>query len=118
VSGILFQNFKHPVARTTDFGGEAAWTDNRYKLVIGESRRAKSGPRTELYDLVADPNETTDIASKHPDIVRRMTAQLHAWQRSVERSLTGADYRTLNSPPPVAGQTIPSLPWLTPYHPS
>jgi arylsulfatase A-like enzyme len=90
--GILFQNYRHPVAKTTDFGGEAAWTDNRYKLVVGETRRAKSGPRTELYDLIADPNETTDLAAKHPDIVRRMTAQLHAWQLSVERSLSGADY--------------------------
>jgi hypothetical protein len=27
--GILFQNYRHPVARTQDFGGEAAWTDNR-----------------------------------------------------------------------------------------
>lgn len=89
---IAFQNFKHPVAKTRDFGGEAAWTDNRYKLVAGESRRARSGPRVELYDLLADPTETTDIAAKHPDVVRRMTDQLQAWQRSVERSLSGADY--------------------------
>jgi arylsulfatase A-like enzyme len=90
--GIVFQNFKHPVAKTRDFGGEAAWTDNRYKLIVGESRRAKSGPRTELYDLIADPNETTNIAAKHPEVVVRMTGHLHAWQRSVERSLSGADY--------------------------
>jgi hypothetical protein len=89
---IAFQNFKHPVAKTRDFGGEAAWTDNRFKLVVGESRRAKSGPRAELYDLAADPYETTDVAAKHPDVVRRMTDQLHAWQRSVELSLSGADY--------------------------
>lgn len=91
--GIAFTNFKHPVAKTRDFGGEAAWTDHRYKLVVGEPRRGgKGGSRTELYDLLADPNETTDLAAKHPEIVRRMTEQLHAWQRSVERSLSGADY--------------------------
>jgi hypothetical protein len=89
---IAFQNYKHPVAKTRDFGGEAAWTGNRYKLVVGESRRSKSGPRVELYDLLADPNESTDIATRHPDIVRRMTGELEAWQRSVERSLQGADY--------------------------
>jgi arylsulfatase A-like enzyme len=89
---IAFQNFKHPVAKTRDFGGEAAWTDHRYKLVVGESRRTKTGPRAELYDLLADPHESNDLASKHPDIVQRMTDQLHAWQRSVERSLSGADY--------------------------
>jgi arylsulfatase A-like enzyme len=89
---IAFQNFKHPIAKTRDFGGEAAWTDNQYKLVAGESRRAKSGPRMELYDLLADPNETTNLATKHPELVQRMSEQLHTWQRSVERSLSGADY--------------------------
>jgi arylsulfatase A-like enzyme len=91
--GILFQNYKHPVARTHDFGGEAAWTDNRYKLVLGEGRRGGKGDaRVELYDLLADPRETNDLSARHPDIVKRMTEQLHAWQRSVERSLSGADY--------------------------
>ncbi|MBL9213174.1 MAG: sulfatase-like hydrolase/transferase [Opitutaceae bacterium] len=89
---IDFQNFRHPVARTADFGGEAAWTDNRYKLITGEGRRAKAGARTELYDLIADPRETRDLAAEHPDVVARMTRELHAWQRSVERSLSGADY--------------------------
>ncbi len=42
--------------------------------------------------LLADPKETTNISSQHPDVVKRMTAELHQWQRSVEQSLTGADY--------------------------
>jgi arylsulfatase A-like enzyme len=91
-ANILFQNYKHPVAKTADFGGDAAWTDNRYKLLLGESRRDKRGQRTELFDLLADPKETKDIAAAHPDIVRRMTDELQGWQRSVERSLSGADY--------------------------
>jgi len=94
--GIDFLNFKHPVAKTQDFGGEAAWTDNRYKLVVGTAARGakKKQPETttELYDLVADPYETKNLADQHPEIVRRMTEELHAWQRSVEISLTGADY--------------------------
>lgn len=88
---IDFLNFKHPVAKTNDFGGDAAWTDNRFKLVTGEARRG--GTRTELYDLLADPKEEKDVAAQNQDIVRKMTAQLHAWQRSVERSLSGADYK-------------------------
>lgn len=87
---IDFTNFKHPVARTADFGGEAAWAGNRFKLVTGEARGGAS--RTELFDLMADPRETKDIAAQHPDVVKRMTEELHAWQRSVERSLSGADY--------------------------
>ncbi|HEY1110386.1 MAG TPA: sulfatase-like hydrolase/transferase [Opitutaceae bacterium] len=89
---IDFLNYKHPVAKTADFGGDAAWTANRYKLVTGTARRGGGAPRTELFDLLSDPKETKDIAAQHPEIVQRMTAELHAWQRSVERSLSGADY--------------------------
>lgn len=87
---IDFTNYKHPVAKTENFGGEAAWTDNRFKLVTGQSRRGEA--KTELFDLLADPKETTDVSREHPEIVARMAEQLHAWQRSVERSLSGADY--------------------------
>jgi arylsulfatase A-like enzyme len=103
---IDFLNFKHPVARTSDFEGEAAWTDNRFKLHVGEGRRAaaKGAKETrgakggavggvELFDLLADPHERTNLAAEHPEVVQRMTRELHAWQRSVERSLSGADYR-------------------------
>jgi arylsulfatase A-like enzyme len=87
---IDFLNYKHPVAKTTDFGGSAAWTDNRYKLVRSQPNR---GPAVlELFDLLADPKETTNLAAEHPEVVQRMTEQLHAWQASVERSLSGADY--------------------------
>ena len=88
---IDFLNYKHPVAKTKDFGGDAAWTDNRFKLVTGEARRGSE--RTELFDLLADPREEKNIAAEHPDVVKRMTTQLHEWQRSVERSLSSADYR-------------------------
>jgi arylsulfatase A-like enzyme len=88
---IDFRNHKHPVARTSDFAGEAAWTDTRFKLVTGKPRRGQK--RTELYDLLADPQEMTNLANQHPEIVRRMTNELRQWQRSVEHSLSGADYR-------------------------
>ncbi len=89
--GIDFLNFRHPVARTADFGGRAAWTGDRYKLVVLPG--TGGGIRTELYDLLEDPGETKDIADRFPDLVDRMKADLHAWQSSVERSLTGADYK-------------------------
>jgi hypothetical protein len=39
-----------------------------------------------------DGRRTTHLAARHPDSARNMNAPLEAWQRSVERSLTGADY--------------------------
>lgn len=89
--GIDFLNFVHPVPRTADYGGVAAWTGDRYKLI---TRAGPEGVRqTELYDLQEDPGEEIDVADEHPDLVARLTAELQAWQGSVEQSLSGADYR-------------------------
>ncbi len=82
---IQFVNYHHPVPKTKDFGGSAAWLNNRFKLIASEKT-------TELYDIVADPLEKTDLAKSKPEIVKTMMAGLHEWQRSVERSLSGADY--------------------------
>jgi arylsulfatase A-like enzyme len=87
---IEFRNWKHPVAKTKDFGGTAAWTDNRYKLVVTEGMRG--GPVDELYDIPADPFEQNDLAKTRPEVVKRMRQQLDAWRASVEQSLSGADY--------------------------
>jgi len=42
-------------------------------------RTIEGQPRYELYDLLADPGETKDLAVKHPDIVDRMKKQYDAW---------------------------------------
>jgi arylsulfatase A-like enzyme len=81
-----FRNFRHPKARTGAFGGEAAILGSQYKLI------APSKGQMELYDVRADPAETSDLARAKPDQVKDMEQQLRSWQRSVEVSLTGADY--------------------------
>lgn len=85
---IEFVNRRHPQARTSDFGGEAAILGNRYKLVA-----PKEGI-LELYDVSADPGESKDLGQAHPAIAREMESHLRRWQRSVEVSLTGADYNS------------------------
>ncbi len=67
--------------------GQAAWTGNRYKL-----HRPAAG-KVELYDLVADPAEKTDLAGSKPDVVAALQAELEAWQDSVLKSFRGEDYR-------------------------
>jgi arylsulfatase A-like enzyme len=64
-----------------------AWVDGRYKLF-----RADEDSEAELYDLAADPGETTDRAGDHPDRVAAMADALDAWRASCRRSLAGADY--------------------------
>lgn len=42
-----------------------------------------------LYDLTADPGEKTNVADKHPDIVKRLTALADAARTELGDSLTG-----------------------------
>jgi len=62
--------------------GTRALSDNRFKLVRSPQRDAAA----ELYDLRADPGETTDVAALHPEITQQMTQQLRAFEASCEAS--------------------------------
>jgi arylsulfatase A-like enzyme len=58
---------------------EGKWqavTDGRWKAVrraAGPHEPERARP-TELFDLAADPSETTDVAAEHPEIVQRLAA--------------------------------------------
>ena len=70
--------------------GGLAWLDNNYKLV--RNYDAEEDAPFELYNLVEDPSEKRDLSAEQPEIARRMAAELAAWNASVDRSMTGADY--------------------------
>jgi arylsulfatase len=56
------------------YGGQQAVREGNWKAV-----RQKLGQKkinTELYDLKADPNETTDVAAKHPDVLKKLEARM------------------------------------------
>ena len=69
----------------------AAWVTQRYKLVadLGNNRM-----EPELYDLLADPAETNDIAGANPEIVSRMKEALKKWLISCNQSC-GDRYKPL-----------------------
>lgn len=86
-------------AHAANKGGHAVLLDWPYKLhlhpVAGKNKKdgkADPLPAALLFDVAADPKETTDLAAKEPDRVTRMTAHLRTWQDSVDRSLKGEDY--------------------------
>ncbi len=62
-------------------------SDNRYKLYSSDG-----GKSFELYDLIADPGESRDLAKEKPDIVETMTEKLTSWRQSCDRSDAGGDY--------------------------
>ena len=63
------------------YGGQQAVWDGKWKAIrtdMTKSAMAGSTPVTQLYDLETDPNETTDLAAKHPEVVKALEAKMAA----------------------------------------
>ena len=60
----------------------------RYKLVQALSFAEPAPPDApfELYDLLDDPGETTDLAGRRPEVVERLTADYDRWFADVSAS--------------------------------
>jgi len=87
-----FSNFRHPQITDADYLGPRAIIDGRFKWVVHEQKKSGS-IKQELFDLIADPAEKTDVSAQHPDMLKKLQSELHDWQTSVLHSLTGADYQ-------------------------
>ena len=91
LGGLFTRNFRnnhHAKIEERDYGGDRAIISGNYKLVIdGE---ADSG--VELFDLSKDPAEKHNLAESEPERVKKLQKDMRDWQRSVLKSLTGADY--------------------------
>lgn len=83
-----FTNYHHPKIRESDYEGARTVLSDRYKLVIDGGK--DSG--IELFDIVKDPYETTDISDDLPAITSTLKGKMSEWQHSVLNSLTGSDY--------------------------
>jgi arylsulfatase len=61
--------------------GNRAIRSGRWKLV------SRSPDGWELYDMTADRAEGTDLAARHPDVVKKLEAEWDAWAQraSVDR---------------------------------
>ena len=83
VFGEIFEHdqpFPAPPARIGVAAGlRYRWVvDGRWKLILPFAPRLPDEP-TELYDLIADPHETTNLAAQNPERVARLTGLLDAW---------------------------------------
>ena len=57
-----------------EYNRSRAVREGRHKLV-----RPGNGKSWELYDLVADPGETKDLAKDQPNLTARLTAEFERW---------------------------------------
>ncbi|OYW13895.1 MAG: hypothetical protein B7Z55_16240 [Planctomycetales bacterium 12-60-4] len=87
-----FNNFRHTTITDADYLGPRAIIHGRYKLVVHEQMKGGTA-KQELFDLIADPAEKTNLLEQQPAIVKKLQTELHDWQQSVLHSLTGADYQ-------------------------
>jgi arylsulfatase A-like enzyme len=58
-------------------GANSSVREDRWKLILGR------GGTLELYDLVADPGETHNLADTHPEEVARLRAAFQHWSSSM-----------------------------------
>lgn len=63
---------------------DLAVRDGRWKLLV-----EFDGARPELYDVVADPNETRNRAASQPEIVRTLSAQVLGWHAAMQTAAVG-----------------------------
>jgi arylsulfatase A-like enzyme len=78
------------------FHQKLAFIVQRYKVLTDDLK----GGKFELYDIEADPNETSDLSAKHPEVASKLKAQLLAWNESVDASFAGRDYPEGKVTPP------------------
>jgi len=85
-------DWKRPGPIFFESAGQTAAIGHRFKLVRrgggGRKNKTKTPPlaTTELFDLLADPRETTDLAGDHPGRVAELSKQLKVWQASCRTS--------------------------------
>lgn len=70
-----------------EWAGNCAVRQGQWKLVWDTLNAAKTW---QLYDIVVDRTETTDVASAQPDRVKEMSAAYDAWAKSLGRHRPGA----------------------------
>ena len=58
----------------------------------------QTGRRGEFYDLVNDPLDQVDLASRHPDVADRLSAQLDYWRERAEAAQLPTDAEAAESP--------------------
>lgn len=71
--------------KTNSKNSENLMRDGHWKLRIPTR---KNDGEIELYDILSDPNESKNLASQNPEVVKSLTAKLKAWQATLPEEYT------------------------------
>lgn len=66
--------------------GNIALREGKWKLI---HNRKEAGAKLELYDLSKDIGEATDLASKYPEVVAKLSAKMKTWEGQLKEPLWG-----------------------------
>jgi len=93
---LFLTNFAHNMVSATE-PKKSLWTrtciHGKWKLVAwiknppkikpwGGGHRKKTGANLELFDLLADPHETKNLAQAHPEIVKDFLTRINNWWKA------------------------------------
>ena len=85
---VIRENLMHrPQPLGFESRDQVALTDNQYKIYSKDQ-----GKTYELYDLIADPSESKNLAAHHPDVLHHMRRTIDQWRQSCRNSANGSDY--------------------------
>ncbi len=74
--------------KTSSPGSDSLIRDGQWKLRL--PTRKKDG-EIELYDILTDPAESNNLADKHGDIVKKLSAKLEAWTTKLPKEYVKTD---------------------------
>ncbi|MBU0493082.1 MAG: sulfatase-like hydrolase/transferase [Chloroflexi bacterium] len=83
-------------AETFWMTGVMSVRDSRFKLVEVVDGDLRGRAPTQLYDLLADPGETTNVAAMYPDVVAQLRATMSETVALAERGAVGEQQAVLS----------------------
>ena len=78
------------ILHTPAFAGRSLRTD-RHRYTEWQDQKSGQVVARELYDHENDPGETTNLADKNPDVVKRLSETLAAWTATLPKSYGKTD---------------------------
>jgi hypothetical protein len=74
--------------KTSAPGSDAGVRESQWKLI---TPTRKNGTKLALYDIINDPTEKQDLASKHPDVVQTLSKKIRDWTSTLPKEYIKTD---------------------------